>query len=112
MEQRTRDLVLLLRRQVAEGDAAARRSDRGVPRTRSEQQARIAGLLTELAKHFSTVRPDAPMTEPARMTAALSLTGTATSARPLLRLLPWPKKDETREQYAQRLRARAQPPLR
>ncbi|MEU5239763.1 hypothetical protein ACH4UR_25085 [Streptomyces lydicus] len=99
----------LLRRQVAEGDEAARLAGRRVPRTPSEQRDRITGLVTALAEHFATVRPSDAMTERARMTAALRVTGTTRTARPLLYLLPSPNPGETRMEYAKRLRGDSQP---
>ncbi|MEV8057164.1 hypothetical protein AB0P37_11695 [Streptomyces antimycoticus] len=63
----------------------------------------VAGLLTAVAEHLAVHRPEQPMTEAARMTCALGTARTATAARPLLRVLPFPAGAVTRGAYAARL---------
>ncbi|GGX55833.1 hypothetical protein [Streptomyces noursei] len=97
-------LSALFRRQVQEGDQKASKAGRRVPRSSHEQRAHIASLLTVLADHLGSERPDEPMTEAARMTVALNVAGTKRTVQPLLRLLPWPTHRQTRREYADQLR--------
>ncbi|MEW1719800.1 hypothetical protein [Streptomyces sp. NPDC093109] len=65
------------------------------------------GALRAITAHFETYRPEAVMTEAARMTVALGITGSAAASRPILRILPWPTGRITRGEYALRLRKAA-----
>lgn len=60
-----------------EDEALRRISDRTTPRK-----------VAEVAEYFAAVTPDAPMTESARLTTAVMVTGSAARVRPLLRHLP------------------------
>lgn len=59
-----------------EDEALRRISDRTTPRK-----------VAEVAEYFAAVTPDAPMTESARLTTAVMVTGSAARVRPLLRHL-------------------------
>jgi len=73
------------------------------PAHRASRADNLGQQLHAIADHLTRHRPDAPMTEAARMTLALHTAGTAQAARPLLAALPWPNAGITRGEYAQRV---------
>ncbi|MFI5755646.1 hypothetical protein [Streptomyces sp. NPDC051569] len=78
------------------------------PRTlRAASPVRTSALLRAVADHLAAHRPDATMTEAARLTVTLGIAGSAVAARPLLRILPFPTGSITRGEYALRLRKAA-----
>ncbi|MGW1840679.1 hypothetical protein [Streptomyces sp. NPDC002067] len=73
----------------------------------ADAQILLKKQLTDVAAHLTARRPSDLMTEAARMTVALGVTGTAAGAQPLLRRLPFPTGGITRGEYALRLRRSA-----
>lgn len=71
---------------------------------RPARPRRPSALVAAVAAHLSEARPDAVMTEAARMTLALRVAGTPAAARPLLAALPFPEMGITRGEFALRLR--------
>lgn len=68
----------------------------------------VARQLTAVARHLSTHRPDARMTDAARTTVAvIAASGRTQAVRPLLKALPFPTGDITRAEYALRIRKTA-----
>lgn len=64
----------------------------------------LPALIARIADHFAAQRPEAQMTDAARLTVAVRVAGSAQQARPLLRQLPYPETGTTRGAYASRLR--------
>ncbi|MFI6700294.1 hypothetical protein ACIBJC_15175 [Streptomyces sp. NPDC050509] len=68
---------------------------------------RTSALLRAIVQHLTAHRPDGRMTDGARLTVAVGTAGTATAARPVLRIMPWPARGITRGEYALHLRKAA-----
>lgn len=64
-------------------------ADEGLRRARAADAHRTRQQLREVADHFRTVNPDAPITDPARIATAVLVAGTVGRMRPLLRLMPF-----------------------
>ncbi|MFB7845497.1 hypothetical protein ACFC34_00475 [Streptomyces sp. NPDC056053] len=72
------------------------------------RRVRQRSALSKVAEYFTEHRPADPMTEAARMTAALTAVGLdVAAARPVLRSLPFPDTGITRGEYGHRVLAQA-----
>lgn len=70
-------------------------------------QLHVQRQLHSVARHLQTYRPADTMTEGARLTVALGITGSAPASRPVLAALPFPTRGVTRGEYALHVRKAA-----